>query len=407
MNKWCMNDFPALVSHQDTIYLDSAATTQVPDCVTFSMWRNGMNNLRGNPGRGLYSVSTDAEKIVQTARETVAEFIGAKSPDEIVFTRNTTESLNLLASCMAQSEMLDGKDVLVSPAAHHSNLLPWVNAIQIGGGRIQPFPIEKNGGVSLNKLRHYLNTTNAVQVVAVEAVGNVYGYGNDLQEISDIVHTAGALLVVDGAQAMLHADIDVRKMDIDFLAFSGHKMLGPMGIGVLYGKKELLEKLPPYQVGGGMVNHVEWGDTEYAEIPRRFEAGTVNVEGCAGLTEAIRYIQGVGKRIMLQDEDSLTEQIVDSIHFMPGVRIIGGQRPKDHKGLVSFDVDGVHPHDVAQLLAEDGICVRAGHLCAQPLMQELCLPAVVRASVAFYNDSLDIEKFVKSLSTVRKRMGVG
>lgn len=403
MNKWAANDFPALVSHQDTIYLDSAATTQVPDCVTFSMWRNGMNNLRGNPGRGLYPASTDAEKTVRQAREAVAEFINAESPDEIVFTRNTTESLNLLANCLEISGLLDVKEVLVSPAAHHSNLLPWVQAIENASGFIRSFALEKNGTVDLDKLR----IGNDVAVVAVEAVGNVYGAENDLSELSRIVHDAGALLVVDGAQAMLHAEIDVQKMDIDFLAFSGHKMFGPMGIGVLYGKKRLLEKLPPYQVGGGMINHVEWGNAEYAEVPRRFEAGTVNVEACAGLIEAIRYIGGVGRKVMIADEAKLTEQIVDSLNFITGVTIVGGKRARDHKGLVSFCVDGVHPHDVAQLLAEDGICVRAGHLCAQPLMQALHVPAVVRASVAFYNDRTDIEKFVKSLSSVRKRMGVG
>ena len=403
MTNACRNDFPLLMA-QDIAYLDNAATAQRPQCVLDAV-RRFYCEQNANPLRGLYPLSIAATDAYENAREAVRRFLNAKSTAEIVFTRNTTEGLNLVAYSYGLSHIRAGDEVVVSILEHHSDLLPWQMVCRQTGASLKFLDCEPDGSLDLNKAEALI--TDRTKLVAVTHVSNVIGRVNPIRQLADMAHKHGAVLVVDGAQSTPHIPVDVQALDADFLAFSGHKVYGPMGIGVLYGKRALLEEMPPFLTGGEMIESVSREGAVFAELPHKFEAGTVNAAGAAGLHAAIDYVQSVGFEAMHRQELALTQRTLAGMADMPHIHVIGSDKPEEHNGIVTFTVEGVHPHDVSEILACDGVDVRAGHHCAQPLLQHLGLSATVRASFAFYNTENEVDRLLQSLSTIRERMGYG
>lgn len=396
-------DFPLLAGTADA-YLDNAATAQRPRCVMdaeadFYLHHNA------NPLRGLYPLSVEATEIYEASRETVRAFIGAASADEIIFTRNTTESLNLVAYSYGLTHVKAGDEVLVSIMEHHSDLLPWQMVCRAAGAELKFIECAPDGSIDLTAVERLI--TAKTKIVAIAQVSNVLGREYPVAEIARLAHKKGAVTVVDGAQSTPHMPVDVRALDADFFAFSGHKVFGPMGIGVLYGKRALLDAMPPFLTGGEMIESVTRTGAVYAELPHKFEAGTVNAAGAAGLKAALEYVSGVGFAEMQRRELALTAHAMEALGAIAHVHILGSSKPEEHTGIVTFTLDGVHPHDISEILASDGVCVRAGHHCAQPLLAHLGLNATVRASMAFYNTPDEIDRLAHSLSTVRERMGYG
>lgn len=403
MTNACRKDFPLLMA-QDIAYLDNAATAQRPQCVLDAV-RRFYCEQNANPLRGLYPLSIAATDAYENAREAVRRFLNARSTAEIVFTRNTTEGLNLVAYSYGLSHIRAGDEVVVSILEHHSDLLPWQMVCRQTGASLKFLDCEPDGSLDLNKAEALI--TDRTKLVAVTHVSNVIGRVNPIRQLADIAHKHGAVLVVDGAQSTPHIPVDVQALDADFLAFSGHKVYGPMGIGVLYGKRALLEEMPPFLTGGEMIESVSREGAVFAELPHKFEAGTVNAAGAAGLHAAIDYVQSVGFEAMHRQELALTQRTLAGMADMPHIHVIGSDQPEEHNGIVTFTVEGVHPHDVSEILACDGVDVRAGHHCAQPLLQHLGLSATVRASFAFYNTENEVDRLLQSLSTIRERMGYG
>ena len=396
-------DFPLLTA-QDIAYLDNAATAQRPQCVLDAVNRFYCEQ-NANPLRGLYPLSIAATDAYENAREAVRRFLNAKSATEIVFTRNTTEGLNLAAYSYGLSHIKAGDEVVVSILEHHSDLLPWQMVCRQTGAALKFLDCEPDGSLDLNKAEALI--TDRTKLVAVTHVSNVVGRVNPIRQLADMAHKHGAVMVVDGAQSTPHIPVDVQALDADFLAFSGHKVYGPMGIGVLYGRRALLEEMPPFLTGGEMIESVSREGAVFAELPHKFEAGTVNAAGAAGLHAAINYVQSVGFDAMHRQELALTARTLAGMADMPHIHVIGSDRPEEHNGIVTFTVEGVHPHDVSEILACDGVDVRAGHHCAQPLLQHLGYSATVRASFAFYNTEEEVDRLLQSLSTIRERMGYG
>ena len=396
-------DFPLLTA-QDIAYLDNAATAQRPQCVLDAV-RRFYCEQNANPLRGLYPLSIAATDAYENAREAVRRFLNAKSAAEIVFTRNTTEGLNLAAYSYGLSHIKAGDEVVVSILEHHSDLLPWQMVCRQTGAALKFLDCEPDGSLDLNKAEALI--TDRTKLVAVTHVSNVIGRVNPIRQLADMAHKHGAVMVVDGAQSTPHIPVDVQALDADFLAFSGHKVYGPMGIGVLYGRRALLEEMPPFLTGGEMIESVSREGAVFAELPHKFEAGTVNAAGAAGLHAAINYVQSVGFDAMHRQELALTARTLAGMADMPHIHVIGSDRPEEHNGIVTFIVEGVHPHDVSEILACDGVDVRAGHHCAQPLLQHLGYSATVRASFAFYNTEEEVDRLLQSLSTIRERMGYG
>lgn len=396
-------DFPLLTA-QDIAYLDNAATAQRPQCVLDAV-RRFYCEQNANPLRGLYPLSIAATDAYENAREAVRRFLNAKSATEIVFTRNTTEGLNLAAYSYGLSHIKAGDEVVVSILEHHSDLLPWQMVCRQTGAALKFLDCEPDGSLDLNKAEALI--TDRTKLVAVTHVSNVVGRVNPIRQLADMAHKHGAVMVVDGAQSTPHIPVDVQALDADFLAFSGHKVYGPMGIGVLYGRRALLEEMPPFLTGGEMIESVSREGAVFAELPQKFEAGTVNAAGAAGLHAAINYVQSVGFDTMHRQELALTARTLAGMADMPHIHVIGSDRPEEHNGIVTFTVEGVHPHDVSEILACDGVDVRAGHHCAQPLLQHLGYSATVRASFAFYNTEEEVDRLLQSLSTIRERMGYG
>ena len=396
-------DFPLLTA-QDIAYLDNAATAQRPQCVLDAVCRFYCEQ-NANPLRGLYPLSIAATDAYENAREAVRRFLNAKSATEIVFTRNTTEGLNLAAYSYGLSHIKAGDEVVVSILEHHSDLLPWQMVCRQTGAALKFLDCEPDGSLDLNKAEALI--TDRTKLVAVTHVSNVVGRVNPIRQLADMAHKHGAVMVVDGAQSTPHIPVDVQALDADFLAFSGHKVYGPMGIGVLYGRRALLEEMPPFLTGGEMIESVSREGAVFAELPHKFEAGTVNAAGAAGLHAAINYVQSVGFDAMHRQELALTARTLAGMADMPHIHVIGSDRPEEHNGIVTFTVEGVHPHDVSEILACDGVDVRAGHHCAQPLLQHLGYSATVRASFAFYNTEEEVDRLLQSLSTIRERMGYG
>lgn len=397
------NDFPLLMQNK-IIYIDNAATSQRPQCV-IDAEGDFYKNYNANPLRGLYSLSVEATEVYENAREAVRKFIGAEKSNEIIFTRNTTESLNLVAYSYGLSNVKKGDEIVVSIMEHHSDLLPWQMVAKTCGAELKFIECAKDGSIDLEKVKELI--TSRTKIVAMTQVSNVLGREYPVKEIAKLAHEKGAVMVVDGAQSTPHMRVDVTDLDADFFAFSGHKLLAPMGIGVLYGKEELLEKMPPFLSGGEMIDSVTRTSAVYAELPHKFEAGTVNAAGAAGLKAAIDYIEKVGFDYIGEREIALTSRAIEKMKKIPHVNIIGSENADEHTGIVTFTIDNVHPHDISEILAADGIAVRAGHHCAQPLLTHLGLNSTARASFAFYNTEDEVDKFTDSVATIRERMGYG
>lgn len=397
------NDFPLLMQNK-IIYIDNAATSQRPQCV-IDAEGDFYKNYNANPLRGLYSLSVEATEVYENAREAVRKFIGAEKSNEIIFTRNTTESLNLVAYSYGLSNVKKGDEIVVSIMEHHSDLLPWQMVAETCGAELKFIECAKDGSIDLENVKELI--TSRTKIVAMTQVSNVLGREYPVKEIAKLAHEKGAVMVVDGAQSTPHMRVDVTDLDADFFAFSGHKLLAPMGIGVLYGKEELLEKMPPFLSGGEMIDSVTRTSAVYAELPHKFEAGTVNAAGAAGLKAAIDYIEKVGFDYIGEREIALTSRAIEKMKKIPHVNIIGSEHADEHTGIVTFTIDNVHPHDISEILAADGIAVRAGHHCAQPLLTHLGLNSTARASFAFYNTEDEVDKFTDSVATIRERMGYG
>lgn len=394
-------DFP-LLSGADIAYLDNAATTQKPVSVLEAV-RHYYEAENANPLRGVYELSEKATAAYESARAAVKNFIGAKSSDEIIFTSNASASINLVAYSYGLNFLKEGDEIVVSVMEHHSNFLPWKMVAEKTGAKLVKLCPGEDGYITPAQLDKVL--TDKTKLVAVTQVSNVLGQVNDIKALAKRAHEVGAVILCDGAQSVPHMKVNVSDLDVDFLAFSGHKMLSPMGIGVLYGKRSLLEMMPPFFYGGEMIEIVHWDSVRYADIPHKFEAGTVNAGGAVGLNAAIEYIGKVGFDLIEEQERLLTDMAMDGLGAIEHVHIVGSPKKEDHKGIVTFTIDDVHPHDVAGILSSDGVCVRAGHHCAQPLMDYLGVRSTTRASFAFYNTPEEVERFLDSVSSVRKRMG--
>ena len=370
-------NFPVFEKYQGLVYLDNSATQQKPKRVIDAAVKY-YNEENANPLRGLYELSVKATDAYENSRESVRKFIGAASTKEIIFTRNATESLNLIAFSWGQANIKEGDEILVAISEHHSDLLPWQLLAKQKGAKLNFLECDKSGKYTAEALE---------------------------KALTPIAHKNGTLIVCDGAQSVPHVPINVQELDVDFLTFSGHKMLAPMGIGVLYAKQALLEKMPPFLSGGEMIEYVTREDATYAELPHKFEAGTVNVGGAVGLAAAIDYINELGFDAIQKREDELTSLAFSEMKKIPHVNIIGADDPHDHHGILTFTIDDVHPHDIAAIFDADGVDIRAGHHCAQPLHQFLEVQSTARMSLAFYNDEKDIERFIETLGSIRRRMG--
>ena len=396
-------DFP-LIAENTTIYMDNAATSQRPQCVL-----DAVNDFylkhNANPLRGTYPLSVEATDLYEEARKSVRDFIGAASSREIIFTRNTTESINLVAYSYGLNNIKSGDEILVSIMEHHSNLLPWQMVARQTGATLRFLECRPDGSLDLDEVKSLI--TDKTKLVAITQVSNVLGIVNPIREIAALAHEKGAVIVVDGAQSTPHMAVNVQELDADFFAFSGHKIFGPMGIGVLYGKKKLLRQMPPFLSGGEMIDSVTREGAKYAELPHKFEAGTVNAAGAVGLKAALDYVRNVGYEEMQKRELAVTKRALEGLKQIPHVHVLGSDKAEEHTGILTFTIDDVHPHDVSEILISDGISVRAGHHCAQPLLNYLGVSAATRASFMFYNTEEEADAFVKSIAGIREQMGYG
>lgn len=401
-------DFPLLkqtMNGRPIVYLDNSATTQKPESVIRATGEYyGSDNA--NPHRGAYALSIKATDIYENARERARRFIGADNAREIIFTRNTTESLNLVAYSYGLNHVGPGDEILLTIAEHHSNLVPWQQVAHAKGAVLKYIYLEKDGNLSPRDLETKI--TARTKIVAVTHVSNVLGLINPVREIADRAHAKGAVVVVDGAQSVPHISVDVKALGADFFAFSGHKMLAPMGIGVLYGKSALLDAMPPFLTGGDMIDDVAEQETTFAELPAKFEAGTQNVGGAAGLTAAIDYLEEVGFDRIHAREKELVAYALPCLRELPYIELYGCDTTRDNKlGIITFNVKDVHPHDVSTILDAEGVAVRGGHHCAQPLMAYLGQNATCRASFYFYNTKDDVDRWIAALKKVREVMRLG
>ncbi len=397
------NDFDILKSGE-YVYFDNAATSQRPRQVLEAV-SEFYKTTNANPLRGLYDWSMGATEMYENARKKVADFIGGVETAEIIFTRNTTESLNLVAYSYGMDNVGEGDEIVVTVMEHHSNLLPWQMVAKRNKARLVFLEPDEEGVISQKEYESKI--TDRTKIVAIGHVSNVMGVTNPVKEIADYAHSKGAIVVVDGAQSTPHMKVDVKELGADFFAFSGHKMLAPMGIGALYGRKELLENMQPFLTGGEMIEYVTREDATYAELPHKFEAGTVNAGDAVGLGAAIDYIKEVGFDVIREQEEKLTKRLMEGMKKLPYIKIYGSEDPSKHCGIVTFTMDGVHPHDLSSVLNDDKVCIRAGHHCAQPLMQFIGAGSTARASVYFYNTEEEVDRFLDKLSKVREVMGYG
>ena len=394
-------DFPILsreVYGKPLVYLDNAATTQKPLCVLDAM-RDEYLNVNANVHRGVHYLSQQATDLHEAAREKVREFINARKIEEIVFTRGTTEAINLVASSFCESQMKEGDEVIVTEMEHHSNIVSWQLQAMKRGIKVMHIPITDDGMLCLDELESLIS--ERTKIISVAHVSNVLGTVNPVDEIVRIAHQHGIPVLVDGAQSAPHFKVDVQAMDCDFFAFSGHKMYGPTGIGVLYGKEEWLEKLPPYQGGGEMIDKVTWEKTTFERLPFKFEAGTPDYIATHGLAKAIDYISALGFEAIQQHEQELTRYCMEQLQTIDGMTIYGPQNSMGLKdAVVSFNVGDIHHLDMGTLLDRLGIAVRTGHHCAQPLMERLHIAGTVRASFALYNTKAEVDVLVAGICRV-------
>ena len=388
-------DFPILnetVHGRPLVYLDNAATSQKPQAVIDAI-TEAYTHWNSNIHRGVHHLSQVATKHHEEARQAVATFIGAKSSDEIIFTKGTTDSLNALAFSFGETFIQEGDEILVSAVEHHSNIVPWQMLCERKKAVLRHIPLREDLTLDMEAFKGLLN--EKTKLVSVAHVSNVLGIINPVEEIIRLSHEKGIPVCIDGAQSVPHMPVNVQALDCDFLAFSGHKMYGPTGIGVLYGKREWLEKLTPHEGGGEMINHVRWSGTTYNELPYKFEAGTPNFVGSYALHKAIEYMQMIGFEAIEAHERELTEYCESQLAAIGGVHIYAAGQPK--AGVISFNAGTIHPFDIGTLLDQQGVAVRTGHHCAEPLIDELGVPGTVRVSFGLYNDKGDIDAFIAAL----------
>ncbi|BDC96410.1 aminotransferase class V-fold PLP-dependent enzyme [Treponema saccharophilum] len=409
MNKY-RKDFPlfkAIDEHNSTennglVYMDTAATAQRPYIVLNAM-THFYSTQNANPLRGLYSLSERATKAYEDARDVVARFVGATDSREIVFTRNTSESLNLVANTWGMENVKEGDEIVISIMEHHSNILPWQFVCEKKNATLKFMYVDKETGEIPES--EFEKITPKTKIVSITHVSNVLGTTNPVRKIADIAHKNGAIVVVDGAQSSPHMKIDVHELGADFFCMSGHKLCGPMGIGALWGRYELLDAMPPFLRGGEMIEYVTETGATWADVPHKFEAGTVSAGDAVGMAAAIRYIQSIGLDTIEENDANLAEMLAEGIKKIPHVNIIGGKDGRKRCGIITFTVDGVHPHDIATLLSDENIAIRAGHHCAQPLGAYLGETATARASLYFYNTEQEVEYLLKKLAQIRKWSG--
>ena len=396
------HDFPLLqrtMNNKPLVYLDNGATTQKPESVVRAIcgYYGGCN---ANPHRGAYELSIQATDIYENARAKVQHFIHAPKANEIIFTKNATEALNLVAYSYGLAFVQPGDEIVLTIAEHHSNLVPWQMVAKAKGAVLKYIYLEKDGNLSEEDIETKI--TEKTNIVAVTHVSNVLGLVNDVRKVVDKAHRVGAVCVVDGSQSVAHLAVDVQQLDCDFFAFSGHKLLSPMGIGVLYGREALLDKMPPFLMGGDMIEYVTEQDTTYAELPAKFEAGTQNVGGAAGLAAAIDYLEDFTFARVEAVERDLVAYALPQLRELPYIELYGCDSTRDNKtGIITFNVKDVHPHDVSTILDAQGVAIRAGHHCAQPLMRYLGQNATCRASFYLYNTREDVDRWIAALKTVR------
>lgn len=393
-------DFPILQQQfhgKRLVYLDSAATAQKPKAVIDAIQRY-YSCENANIHRGVYALSEKATQLYESSRRAVQEFIHAPESCEIIFTRGTTESINLVAHGFAQKFLKAGDEILISAMEHHSNIVPWQMACEQNSATLRIIPLLENGDIDLEAYTKLLN--EKTKLVALVHVSNVLGTVNPIKKMIDLAHQLGAAVLIDGAQAVPHRSVNVQELDCDFYAFSSHKCYGPMGLGVLYGKKNWLEKLPVYQTGGDMISRVSFEKTEFNSLPHRFEAGTPNVGAAIALKSAIDYLDKIGFDNIEHQESQLLHYAKSALGSIAKIKMIGN--PKEQCSAISFVIDGVHPHDIGTILDSEGIAIRAGHHCAMPLMDLLGLPATARISFGIYNTKQDIDDLVLGLEKVLK-----
>lgn len=389
------SDFPIL-QNKNITYLDSGATTQKPRQVLETI-ENFYEKYNANPHRGAYSLSMEATQIYESTREKIADFINAKYKEEIIFTKNATESLNLIAYSYGIENVKKDDSILISIMEHHSNLVIWQKVSKATGSNLEYMYINKDFEIPDEEIEKKI--TNKTKIVSIAHVSNVLGTKNNVKKIIEQAHKVGAIVIVDAAQSVPHMKIDVQDLDADFLVFSGHKMLAPLGIGILYGKKEILEKMSPFLMGGDMIEYVHEQETTFAPLPNKFEAGTQNVEGVVGLGAAIDYIQNIGYENIEKSEKELLSYARQELSKLPYLKLYLTPNIENHAGgVISFNIEGVHPHDVASILDSEGVCVRSGNHCAQPLMRFLGIDSTCRASFYFYNTKEDVNKLVQALN---------
>ena len=388
-----IRDFPILQNRKIT-YLDSGATSQKPIQVMNAI-DEYYKKYNANVHRGAYSLSIEATEAYENTRTKIAKFINARNSEEIIFTKNATESLNLVAYSYGMENLSKDDEIVISIMEHHSNLVPWQKVSKITGAKLNYMYINDEFELSDEEIESKI--TDKTKIVGITHVSNVLGTVNNIQKIIKYAHKKGAVVVVDASQSIPHMRIDVQKLDADFLVFSGHKMLAPLGIGVLYGKKELLNKMTPFLMGGDMIEYVYEQDTTFAPLPNKFEAGTQNIEGVIGLGAAIDYINKIGYENIQKIEDEVVSYAREKLMQLDFITLYMTPNKENHHGVISFNIKGVHPHDVASILDGSGVCVRSGNHCAQPLMRFLGIDSTCRASFYFYNTKEDVDKLIEAL----------
>lgn len=391
------DDFPLLSRNADLAFLDSAATAQRPACALEAQ-RSFYETMNANALRGLYRLSVEATEAINDARHTVASFIGASESQDIVFCRNTSEALNIIAKSFGASVLKPGDEVCISIMEHHSNLIPWQQVCRATGAKLVYLRPDKQGIIRAEEMDRKIN--QRTKIVSVTHVSNVLGIENPVVELGKRVHAVGGYLVVDGAQSVPHISVDVKQIGCDFFAFSGHKVFGPFGIGVLWGKHELLDGMPPFLTGGEMIDSVSETDAVWAPVPEKFEAGTQDAAGIYATAKALDYVSALGMQTLEKRERLLMDYLMDQMRGLPFIEIIGHEEASKHHGALSFNVKGIHPHDVSSILDSCNVAIRAGHHCAQPLLTWLGVESCCRASIAFYNDTSDIDALISGLNTV-------
>lgn len=395
-------DFPILfqeVNDEPLVYLDNAATTQKPTQV-LDVLRHYYEHDNANVHRGVHTLAERATKDYEDSREKVRAFINAKETAEVLFTRGTTTGLNWLARSYGDAFIKEGDEIVISYMEHHSNIIPWQKLAERKGATLRYVPLTAEGFLDSAAVKEIINEKTAI--VSLAYVSNVLGVINPIKELTELAHANNAVMIVDGAQAAPHMTVDVQELDADFFAFSGHKMCGPTGIGVLYGKRQWLEQMEPVEFGGEMIDFVNLYESTWKELPWKFEAGTPNIAGAIALGAAIDYLNEIGMENIHRYEQELVAYVLPKLQAIGGVTVYGPQDPEQHTGVIAFNLEGIHPHDVATALDMEGVAVRAGHHCAQPLMNYLNLPATARASFYFYNTKEDADRLIEAIQATKE-----